>query len=494
MMKILSSITILSIVVGCGNETLSSKVKDINSLPGAATGQGVNSEKGLGYVEPEVAVIARAREQAKKEGKILILKYATHRNYLTFEYELQSNKNGIRDALNNVAVVLPVYNIFQYLDHEMTAKFQRSIGGMPSFVVENPSTGKSSLVVGYEGDRLLSSVREMAEKSTLLHGTLARMKSDINENKVVDVQIVTDLIDQLSWEGSTQEILDTWQWLLSVVASKPMSFPPDRMQYGSNYNEYLKELFVANGFQSLVSNGQLTASELAVKFPKEFLALRSGTLGSFTKGKSQMFLNRLYFTNRVSAEIRAAGFLSAATKCEGFVEQARSADGYIPLKIPANASAEEKAKIEGWNKENEDLKVNSPARNVELCYALKAMTGLFNKAEIQAVLAMPEAPADAYGNTGRYKRLLLAFSGEFGPVLSSVNKAKEELFVAKSAKIQNAKDALTAAQKGTDQDAILAAEEVLKEAEISLQVSDGAYSELIRAYEAGVTHPLLIKN
>jgi hypothetical protein len=40
MMKILSSIALVSLVVGCGNESGSSKVQDINSLPGASTGQG----------------------------------------------------------------------------------------------------------------------------------------------------------------------------------------------------------------------------------------------------------------------------------------------------------------------------------------------------------------------------------------------------------------------------------------------------------------------
>jgi hypothetical protein len=40
MMKILYSIALASLVVGCGSETGNSKIQDINSLPGAATGQG----------------------------------------------------------------------------------------------------------------------------------------------------------------------------------------------------------------------------------------------------------------------------------------------------------------------------------------------------------------------------------------------------------------------------------------------------------------------
>lgn len=41
MRKIYSSLTVFALVVGCGRKPANSSVKDINSLPGAATGQGL---------------------------------------------------------------------------------------------------------------------------------------------------------------------------------------------------------------------------------------------------------------------------------------------------------------------------------------------------------------------------------------------------------------------------------------------------------------------
>ncbi|MCA3088179.1 MAG: hypothetical protein ING65_17965 [Rhodocyclaceae bacterium] len=92
MVKILSSIALVSLVVGCGSESENSKAQDISSLPGAATGQG------------EVITNLPVTEELK--GKKILC-----------EFNAVSNENG-ENKRDVIAVIAPQEFIVDEFDDE----------------------------------------------------------------------------------------------------------------------------------------------------------------------------------------------------------------------------------------------------------------------------------------------------------------------------------------------------------------------------------------